>query len=75
MSIRHIEERYGRDEARTRFFEIWNEPNLSGFWEGADKKAYFELYDLTAKTIKSIDPALNSNDVVLIKLRRSPGIN
>jgi len=56
--IRHIEERYGRDEVRTWYFEVWNEPNLSGFWEGADQKAYFELYDLTAKTIKSVDPAL-----------------
>jgi xylan 1,4-beta-xylosidase len=56
--IRHIEARYGKDEVRTWFFEVWNEPNLSGFWEGADQKAYFELYDLTANTIKSIDPAL-----------------
>jgi xylan 1,4-beta-xylosidase len=56
--IRHIEARYGRDEVRAWFFEVWNEPNLSGFWEGADQKAYFELYDLTARTIKSIDPAL-----------------
>jgi len=56
--IRHVEERYGKDEVRTWFFEVWNEPNLSGFWEGADQKAYFELYDLTAKTIKSVDPAL-----------------
>jgi len=55
---RHIEQRYGKDEVRTWFFEVWNEPNLSGFWEGADQKAYFELYDLTAKTIKSVDPAL-----------------
>jgi len=43
---------------RTWYFEVWNEPNLSGFWEGGDQKAYFELYDLTSKTIKSIDPAL-----------------
>jgi xylan 1,4-beta-xylosidase len=56
--IRHIEERYGREEVRTWYFEVWNEPNLSGFWEGADEKAYFELYDLTSRTIKSIDPAL-----------------
>jgi len=56
--IRHIEQRYGTDEVRTWYFEVWNEPNLSGFWEGGDQKAYFELYDLTAKTIKSIDPAL-----------------
>jgi len=56
--IRHIEERYGRDEVKTWFFEVWNEPNLSGFWEGGDRKAYFEHYDLTSNTIKSIDRAL-----------------
>jgi xylan 1,4-beta-xylosidase len=56
--VRHIEDRYGRNEVRTWFFEVWNEPNLSGFWEGGDQKAYFELYDLTVKTIKSVDPAL-----------------
>jgi xylan 1,4-beta-xylosidase len=56
--IRHIEARYGKDEVRTWFFEVWNEPNLSGFWEGGDQKAYFELFDLTSKTIKSVDPAL-----------------
>jgi xylan 1,4-beta-xylosidase len=56
--IGHVEERYGKDEARTWYFEVWNEPNLSGFWEGGDQKAYFELYDRTANTIKSIDPAL-----------------
>jgi xylan 1,4-beta-xylosidase len=55
---RHIEERYGREEVRSWFFEVWNEPNLSGFWEGGDQKAYFDLYDLTSRTIKSIDQAL-----------------
>jgi xylan 1,4-beta-xylosidase len=56
--VHHIETRYGKDEVRSWFFEVWNEPNLSGFWEGADQKAYFELYDLTAKTMKAIDPQL-----------------
>jgi xylan 1,4-beta-xylosidase len=56
--VRHIEQRYGQDEVRTWFFEVWNEPNLSGFWEKADQKAYFELYDQTAKTIKQTDPKL-----------------
>ena len=56
--IRHIEARYGRDEVRKWYFEVWNEPNLAGFWEGADQNAYFALYDLTAKTLKSIDPGL-----------------
>jgi xylan 1,4-beta-xylosidase len=56
--IRHIEKRYGQAEVRNWFFEVWNEPNLSAFWEGADQKAYFELYDLTSKTIKAIDSNL-----------------
>ena len=56
--VRHIEARYGRDEVRTWYFEVWNEPNLSGFWEGADQQAYFALYDLTSRTIKDVDPAL-----------------
>jgi len=56
--IRHVEQRYGESELRTWFFEVWNEPNLSGFWEGGDQKAYFELYDLTSNTIKTVDPHL-----------------
>jgi xylan 1,4-beta-xylosidase len=56
--IRHLEARYGQAEIRSWFFEVWNEPNLSGFWEGADQQAYFELFDLTSNTIKAVDPAL-----------------
>ena len=56
--IRHLLARYGQQEVRSWYFEVWNEPNLAGFWENADQKAYFALYDLTANTIKQIDPAL-----------------
>jgi len=56
--VRHIQQRYGKEEVRSWFFEVWNEPNLDGFWEKADQKAYFELYDLSSRTIKAIDPAL-----------------
>ncbi|WUR11524.1 beta-xylosidase [[Empedobacter] haloabium] len=56
--VRHLRERYGEREVRTWFFEVWNEPNLDGFWEKADQQAYFDLYTLTARTIKAIDPAL-----------------
>lgn len=55
---RHLEDRYGQAEVRSWFFEVWNEPNLSGFWEGGDQKAYFSLFDQTSKTIKAIDPEL-----------------
>ena len=56
--IRHLEARYGRDEVRRWYFEVWNEPNLDGFWEKADQPAYLALYDLTARTVKEADPKL-----------------
>jgi xylan 1,4-beta-xylosidase len=55
---RHLLERYGKDEVHRWFFEVWNEPNLDIFWEGADQAAYFDLYARTARTLKAIDPAL-----------------
>ncbi|MHA6720497.1 GH39 family glycosyl hydrolase [Sphingomonas sp. RS6] len=55
---RHLIDRYGAEEVRSWFFEVWNEPNLDGFWEKADQKAYFDLYDVTARAIKAVDPAL-----------------
>lgn len=56
--VTHMRERYGNEEVRRWYFELWNEPNLDGFWEKADQAAYFSLYADTARTIKAIDPAL-----------------
>ena len=38
-------------------FEVWNEPNLSVFWSGTPAE-YWRLYEVTARTIKSVDPRL-----------------
>ncbi|HEY9105945.1 MAG TPA: beta-xylosidase [Roseateles sp.] len=56
--VRHLIQRYGIEEVRKWPFEVWNEPNLDGFWEKADQKAYFELFANTSRTIKKIDPTL-----------------
>jgi xylan 1,4-beta-xylosidase len=53
--VRHEEERYGRDEVRRWYFEVWNEPNLDGFWAGTQQQ-YFDLYAATARAIKSVSP-------------------
>lgn len=54
----HLIERYGIDEVSTWKFEVWNEPNLD-FWGGKPKQpTYFELYDHTARTLKSVSPRL-----------------
>ncbi|MCE4538037.1 cellulase family glycosylhydrolase [Pelomonas sp. P7] len=55
---RHLLQRYGAAEVHSWYFEVWNEPNLDGFWEKADQKAYFDLYTRTAKAIKAIDAQL-----------------
>ncbi|MFG6468436.1 GH39 family glycosyl hydrolase [Pelomonas baiyunensis] len=55
---RHLLQRYGAAEVRSWYFEVWNEPNLDGFWEKADQQAYFDLYTRTVKAMKAIDPAL-----------------
>jgi xylan 1,4-beta-xylosidase len=54
----HILQRYGAAEVRQWYFEVWNEPNLDGFWEKADQQAYFDLYTRTTKAMKAIDPQL-----------------
>ena len=55
---RHLIERYGIDEVAQWYFEVWNEPN-AGFWGGDPyQPTYFELYDHTARTIKSVSPRL-----------------
>lgn len=54
--VTHFTERYGEAEVRTWYFEVWNEPNLDGFFAGSQQD-YFELYARTARAIKSVSPA------------------
>jgi xylan 1,4-beta-xylosidase len=54
--ITHFRERYGDAEVRTWYFEVWNEPNLDGFFAGTQQD-YFDLYAVTARAIKSVSPA------------------
>jgi xylan 1,4-beta-xylosidase len=56
-TVRHWIDRYGLDEVRRWYFEIWNEPNLNPFFKGT-KSQYFELYKISVNAVKSIDPLL-----------------
>ena len=55
--VQHWVDRYGAEEVRQWFFEVWNEPNLDFFWSGSQGD-YFHLYQVTAKAVKSVDAAL-----------------
>ena len=51
----HWTQRYGENEVKQWYFEIWNEPNLEYFFSGTQAD-YFKLYEETAKAVKSVSP-------------------
>ena len=53
--VRHWTQRYGQQEVKHWYFEVWNEPNLSYFW-GGTQQDYFHLYSVTARAIKAVSP-------------------
>ncbi|MBD3392191.1 MAG: hypothetical protein GF418_08970 [Chitinivibrionales bacterium] len=55
--LSHWVGRYGIDEVREWYFEVWNEPNLPNFFAGTQKD-YFEFYDATARAVKRVDGKL-----------------
>ena len=52
--LKHLKDRYG-DEVSTWPVEVWNEPNLPGFWYKADREEYFKLFKETFTAIKAYD--------------------
>jgi xylan 1,4-beta-xylosidase len=54
----HLVQRYGIEEVRQWFFEVWNEPNLDFFWAGTMEE-YFRLYKYAAAAIKKVDSRLS----------------
>lgn len=54
---RFLIQRYGPEEVRTWYFEVWNEPDLACFFKG-DMNDYFRLYAATVRALKSVDKKL-----------------
>ena len=52
---RHNIERYGRDEVRKWYFEVWNEPNGSSYWRGTHDE-FFKLHDYAIAGIRRALP-------------------
>ena len=56
--VSHLVDRYGLDEVKTWYFEVWNEPNLKSFWP-AGMSAYLEkLYPYAAFAVKRVSREL-----------------
>lgn len=54
--LRHLMERYGEAEVVQWPVEVWNEPNLCGFWEHADMEEYFKLFHRSFDAVKAVNP-------------------
>ncbi|MBE5776644.1 MAG: xylan 1,4-beta-xylosidase [Clostridiales bacterium] len=55
-TLTHLCERYGYQEVAAWPCEVWNEPNLPGFWENADKQKYLRLYEITSQAVREAVP-------------------
>ena len=53
--ITHFIDRYSLKEVLKWPFEVWNEPNLPGFWQNADMAEYCKLYEVTARAVKEVN--------------------
>ncbi len=54
--LKHFVERYGEEDVITWPIEVWNEPNLPGFWYKADMQEYFKLFKYSFDAIKAYNP-------------------
>lgn len=52
--LKHLRARYGEEVTKWPI-EVWNEPNLPGFWYKADMEEYFRLFKETFTAIKEYD--------------------
>ncbi|MBC7321393.1 beta-xylosidase [bacterium] len=53
--VKHCIERYGIEEVKTWYWELWNEPDIDYYWKGT-LEDFCKLYDYTESAIRSILP-------------------
>ena len=51
----HLVQRYGRENVRQWYFEVWNEPNIA-YWH-ASAEDYWKLYDYAVAGVRAALPA------------------
>ena len=66
--VKHIAMHYNQGWAngfhyRIRYWEFWNEPD--GFFWSATPQKFYELYEKTARALKSVDPALKVGGIAI----------
>lgn len=57
-AVQHAVDRYSLAVVRQWPFEVWNEPNLKGWFWGGDQSDFHRLWATTYRAIKSVDAGL-----------------
>jgi xylan 1,4-beta-xylosidase len=55
--VQHCLDRYGLEEVKTWYWELWNEPDLDYYWKGSIDD-FNKLYDYTAAAVKAVNSDL-----------------
>lgn len=55
--VKGLVDRYGIEVVRNWYFEVWNEPNLSGFWTGG-MEGFWKMFQVVHGAVKSVDASL-----------------
>lgn len=57
--IRHLQERYGREELRQWFFSVWHQPDTTDSMYGfSGDEAFYQFYRATFRAVKECDRGL-----------------
>lgn len=57
-AVQHAVDRYSLPVVRQWPFEVWNEPNLEGWFWGGNQADFHRLWETTYRAIKSVDASL-----------------
>ena len=50
-------ERYGIEEVKSWYFDVWNKPDIGAFWSGSEED-YYNLYEISYRVIKEINKSI-----------------
>ena len=53
--VQHCVDKYGADEAGNWYWEVWNEPDYPGFWNGTIED-YYAMYDVAVAAATAVLP-------------------
>lgn len=68
--IVHYENKYGVEEVKQWYFEVWNEPDFFVFWRGTFED-YCSLYKSTYNTVKKHNPAYRVGGPSIVSIDNS----